>query len=222
MPDKFLPDGDESFGVRDNLAFESLAVTPDRKFLYTASENALAQDGPISDLGQESLSRILRYSLSLAQSLEEFVYVTGGVPVAPDPPDAFSDNGLVELVALDNDGTLLALERSFAVGVGNTIRLYEVLTQGATDVSGINDLFDEGTGVPVGFNPVDKRLLIDFADLDLAPDNVEGMTLGPRLSDGRQTLILVSDNNFNPNQVTQFIVLALHCDNNLWATVDRV
>ncbi len=130
VPDKFLPDGSAPFGVRDNLAFESLAVTPNRKFIYTASENALAQDGPITDVDQESLSRILRYSLSPAQPLEEFVYVTGAVPAASDPPGAFSDNGLVELVALDNDGTLLALERSFAVGVGNTIRLYEVLTPG--------------------------------------------------------------------------------------------
>jgi 3-phytase/alkaline phosphatase D len=141
--------------------------------------------------------------------VEEFGYFTGAIPAAPDPIDAFSDNGLVELAALDNEGTLLALERSFAVGVGNTIRLYEVLTQEATDLSSIDDLFDEDTGVPVDYSPVEKRLLVDFADLGLTPDNVEGMTLGPRLSDGRQALVLVSDNNFNPDQVTQFIVLAL-------------
>ena len=45
--------------------------------------------------------------------------------------------------------------------------------------------------------------------MDLTPDNVEGRTLGPELSDGRQTLILVSDNNFNLSQVTQLIALAL-------------
>lgn len=209
VPDKFVPDSEESFGVRDNLAFESLGITPGRESLYTASENALAQDGPISDLDQESLSRIIRYSLSRFQPMEEFVYATGAIPAAPNPPEAFSDNGLVELVALDNNGTLLALERSFAVGVGNTIRLYEVLTTGATDVSGIDDLFDEDTGTPVDFIPVDKRLLVDFGDMGLTPDNVEGMTLGPILPDGRRTLILVSDNNFNADQVTQFIVLAL-------------
>jgi len=209
LPDKFLPDGEEIFGVRDNLAFESLTITPDQQFLYTASESALAQDGPVSDLERESPSRILRYSLDRAQPAEEVVYVTGAIPAAPDPLDAFSDNGLVELAALDNDGTLLALERSFAVGVGNTIRLYEVLAQGATEVSGIDDLFDEDTGQPVDYDPVERHLLVDFADMGLTPDNVEGMTLGPRLSDGRPTLILVSDNNFNADQVTQFIVLAL-------------
>ena len=37
------------------------------------------------------------------------------------------------------------------------------------------------------------------------------MTLGPRLPDGRQSLLLVSDNNFttNPPQVTQFLLFAL-------------
>ena len=48
--------------------------------------------------------------------------------------------------------------------------------------------------------------------MDLTPGNMEGMTLGPELSDGHQTLILVSDNNFNPSQVTQFIALALQIE----------
>jgi 3-phytase len=40
-------------------------------------------------------------------------------------------------------------------------------------------------------------------------DNIEGMTFGPPLADGRQALVIVSDNNFLPSQFTQFIVLAL-------------
>ena len=35
------------------------------------------------------------------------------------------------------------------------------------------------------------------------------MTFGPPLPDGRQTLVIVSDNNFSAGQFTQFIVLAL-------------
>jgi len=35
------------------------------------------------------------------------------------------------------------------------------------------------------------------------------MTFGPNLADGRQTLVMVSDNNFNPGQFTQFVLLAL-------------
>jgi len=39
VPDKFLPDGTETFGVRDNLAFESLTSSPNMRYLITATEN---------------------------------------------------------------------------------------------------------------------------------------------------------------------------------------
>ena len=125
-----------------------------------------------------------------------------------------AEAGLVDLAGLDNTGTLLALERSFTPDVGNTITLFEARTQAATDVSRISDLFDENTETPVPFVPVDKQELVVFSPdpsvkMPFIPDNVEGMTLGPVLPDGRQTLILVSDNNFNTEQVTQFIALAL-------------
>jgi 3-phytase/alkaline phosphatase D len=207
VPDKFLPDGEQTWGVRDNLAFEPLTVSPDRRYLYTAVENALVQDGPKSTLVDETLSRVLRYKMSPGRPGSEFVFVTSAIPKPPDPAGGFADNGLVELAALDNAGTLLALERSFAVGVGNTVKLFETSTQGATDVSGIDALWDDGA--PVSFDPMPKRLVVDFEDLDISPDNLEGMTLGPMLPDGRYTLFVVSDNNFNPSQTTQFIALAL-------------
>jgi hypothetical protein len=34
------------------------------------------------------------------------------------------------------------------------------------------------------------------------------MSWGPPLPDGRRVLLLVSDNNFNPAEVTQFIALS--------------
>ena len=35
------------------------------------------------------------------------------------------------------------------------------------------------------------------------------MTFGPKLPDGRQSLILVSDNNFAATQFTQFLLFAV-------------
>lgn len=206
VPDKFLPDGTGSFGVRSNLAFESLTSTPDQKYLYTATENALVQDGPRSTLTDTSPSRVLEYSLAGKRPGAEYVYVVEKIPTPPVPPGAFADNGLVELQALDNAGTFLAMERSFAVGVGNTVRLFETSTEGATDVSGISTL----AGSELSMS---KSLVADFeADLGVDPDNLEGMTLGPTLPDGRMVLIVVSDNNFNPAQTTQFIALALELE----------
>ena len=207
IPEKFLPDGTLSRGVRPNLGFESLNVTPDQKTLVTASEGALAQDGPAANLGQSSFARVLEYRLSSGQPGSEYVYVVNPVAEIPVPADQFRVNGLVELLPLDNLGTMLALERSFSVGAeggGNTIWLYEIETQGATDVSGKFSLLNEA------FTPVTKRLILNVeSDLGIEPDNIEGMTFGPALPDGRLPLILVSDNNFAATQSTQFIVLAV-------------
>ncbi|TVQ07718.1 MAG: endonuclease/exonuclease/phosphatase, partial [Leptolyngbya sp. DLM2.Bin27] len=54
-----------------------------------------------------------------------------------------------------------------------------------------------------------KQLVLDFADTPLAVDNLEGMTLGPRLPDGSQSLIVVSDNNFEGDRATQLLLLRL-------------
>lgn len=206
IPEKFLPDG-LTQGVRLNLGFESLNVTPDRRTLVTASEGALVQDGPAANLGQSSFARILQYRLSSGKPGNEYVYVVNPVAEMPDPADAFRVNGLVELLPLDNAGTMLALERSFSVGAeggGNTIWLYEIRTQEATDVSGEFSLLNES------FTPVTKRLILNVEeDLGIEPDNIEGMAFGPALPDGRLPLILVSDNNFAATQTTQFIVLAI-------------
>ncbi len=205
VPEKFLPTEDESTGIRNNQAFESLTITPDQRTLYTATENALNQDGPRSSLTEESPIRILSYDLTTGEPAEEFLYISDTIPVPPVPEDSFADNGLVELLALDNAGTLLALERSFAVGVGNNLRLYEVDLQGTSDISNIDSVADNDL-----IRTADKRLLLDFGDLGIRLDNSEALVFGPELADGRQSLFVVSDNNFNAGaQITQFLAFAL-------------
>ena len=64
-----------------------------------------------------------------------------------------------------------------------------------------------------GYTPVAKQRVVDFGELGstlgIAPDNLEGMAFGPQLPDGRQVLMVVSDNNFNPEQTTQLWALAI-------------
>jgi hypothetical protein len=207
VPGKFLPDEAGTTGIRINLAFESLTATPDRSKLFTATEGALRQDGPAADVDRPSLARLLQYDLRTKRPEAEFVYVVDPVAEVPDPPDASRFNGLVELLALDDDGTLLALEKSFSVGRGNTVVLYEISTDEATDVADEETLFPDGS--ILDFDPVSKRFLTDFVDLGVIPDNLEGLAFGPALPDGRLPLIVVSDNNFNPARETQFVLLAV-------------
>ena len=92
------------------------------------------------------------------------------------------------------------------MGAGNTIRIYRVALPGATDVSGVADIDSVA-----GLRPARKTLLLELpATVGGQPlDNVEGMTRGPRLPDGRQSVLLVSDNNFTAGQASQVLLLAL-------------
>jgi hypothetical protein len=211
VDEKYFPTQDGTTGIRNNLAFESLTITPDGHYLYTATENALVQDGPASSIDQASPSRIIKYDRLTGTAIAEYLYQVEQVPDAPIPEGSFATNGLVELLAIDDNGTLLALERAFSNGVGNTVKLYEIQTQDAMDVSGLDTLYDSSGNPLFEANaPVSKRLLVDFeADLGIVPDNLEGIALGPILADGRQSVIVVSDNNFSDTQTTQFIALAL-------------
>ncbi|MDJ0745337.1 MAG: phytase [Xenococcaceae cyanobacterium MO_167.B27] len=212
VPDKFLPTVDRSSGIQNNQAFESLTITPDQKYLFTATENALFQDGSRSSLEAGSPVRILQYDLETGEVVGEFLYETDAIPVPPDPADSFADNGLVELLAIDNTGTLLALERSFAVGVGNNIRLYEINLQGATNISSVEGLLNEEGEITDVDAIVSKRLLVDFSDLGITLDNSEAVSFGETLPDGRQSIIVASDNNFSDAQATQFLAFAVDID----------
>jgi hypothetical protein len=203
IPPKFLPGNDQ--GIRNNLAFESLTLSPQERFLYTATESALVQDGEPADLTQGTPVRILQYNLATAETPREFYYQTERVLTEPNYPDGFIIHGLVELLAWD-ETRLLSLERGFTEDVGTTVLLYEVSLEGATDIQKIESLKNSGNRQ---IQPVQKRLLLDLRTLDIPLDNLEGMTFGPDLPDGRRSLILVSDNNFNPLQVTQFLMFAI-------------
>ena len=193
VPRAFLVTADQSSGTRPNLGFESAGVPANGRFAFVANENALFQDGPAATVAGGSPARILRYNLKSGRVDRQWTYNTDPVAQPPVPATQFSVNGLVELLPLNNE-FLIAMERSFSVGApgtGNTIKLYEVALPGAEN------------------RPVRKQLLLDLDELGIPLDNVEGMTFGPRLRDGRRSVVLVSDNNFAATQFTQFLLFAL-------------
>jgi 3-phytase/alkaline phosphatase D len=203
VPAFFLPTADGSSGIRNNLAFESAGVAPNGRFFFTGTEGALFQDGPAASLTGGSPARLLRYNLRTGKLDRQFVYPVEPIAEPPVPAGQFAVNGLVELLPLDNH-TLLAMERSFSVGAGNTIRLYRIGDRRATDVKELPSL----GGLLDRIRPMEKSLLLDLDVLGITLDNVEGMAFGPDLPDGRRSLVLVSDNNFSPLAFTQFLAFA--------------
>ena len=203
-------------GIVNNLAFESLTFSTDGRTLYTATENALAQDGPAASVSGGSRSRILSFDVATGQAGAEYAYDVSPVAIAPNPAGAFATNGLTDLLAI-GDRQFIGIERSFAIGAqtpgtpvtGNTIRLFHIDARNATDISGREGIAGDDTVVAAT-----KELLLDLSDLRnddgsaLALDNIEGLTLGPVVN-GKQTLMLVSDNNFSGTQFTQFVALQI-------------
>jgi 3-phytase len=201
VPDQFLLGPGK--GVRQNLGFETAAFS--KKNLWTGSEGALTQDGPAASLTERSPARLLRYD-KRGRPDEQYLYFTETIAEPPVPATNFAVNGLVELLPLDKD-SFIAMERSFSVGApgtGNKIKLFRVELKHADDISGFSSL----AGLFGVIDPVQKTLLLNLDVLGLPLDNVEGMTFGPKLRDGRRTLLLVSDNNFAPAQFTQFLLFA--------------
>ncbi len=194
LPAHVLPSA--AAGVRHNLAFESLAIAEGK--LYVGTENALVQDGPEADLDQPSPARILVFDAASGRRLAEHAYVVDAVAVPPPLPGLFRTNGLVEL--LDGAGMLLALERAYTMGVGNSVKIYRL------DLAGASDVGDRPALAGTRFTPVAKTLLLDLGRLGVPLDNLEGMSWGPRLPNGRRSLVLVADNNFSASQAMQFLL----------------
>ena len=201
IPADLVPAADGTSGIRDNLALEPATITPDGGGL-TGTEGSLVQDGPVSTTEAGSTDRIIRYDPA-GEPVAQYAYPLGPIPDAPVPADAFAVTGLVELAAT-SDEAAYALERSFSTGVGNAVSLYRIDLSGATDVTG-RSLADGADAVV----PVAKELVLDLGTLGITLDNLEGMTLGPVLPDGRPSLVLVADDNFSNTQVNQVLVLAL-------------
>ncbi|MFL6235781.1 MAG: esterase-like activity of phytase family protein [Thermoanaerobaculia bacterium] len=199
VPDLFL--AGRGRGIRSNLGFESLTLAPGGDVLWTANERALQQDAP-EDLARPSPVRLLRYERRDGGFVPGAQFVYQVDPLRQKAGGGFQTRGLSDLLALPG-GDLLALEREYVEGRGLAIQVFRISLAGATDVSGLESLTGQS------WTPARKTLVYDFARSGLVPDNIEGMAFGPRLPDGSRTLVLVSDNNFNPLEKTQIVALRL-------------
>lgn len=219
VPDVFLPDSAShpARGVRDNMAFESAAATPDGLRLFTGTEGPLVQDDEARVFGRPARGRLLEFARADPgapwQARRQFVYPFDPIPMPAGfgPSQLFA--GLVDLLVLD-DTRLLALERAYIEEHGsgrsvNLITLHRITLDDADDLAGAASLEERP-----GARPVRKERLLDLADLAgaLGPDlaqleNFEAACPGPRLEDGSPSLVLISDDNFNARQVTAIVVL---------------
>ncbi len=208
IPARYVPDTESKRGVRDNLAFEGMTLSPTGTLpasgeplrLFAVSESALMQDKEVSKVGKDgkipgAKSRWLHYLISdRPEVISEHMYQLD------PPPLGALEHGIPEIQAIDTSGHFLTIERSLAL-TGFHVKLFQTTAAGATDTSRIASFKGNTT-----IQPMKKQLAFDLDQLGIDLDNLEGMALGGRLPDGSQTLLLVSDNNFTDRQITQFLL----------------
>jgi hypothetical protein len=220
IPDQYIPRNDPKskdkkkptrLGIQNNMGFESLTLSANAARLpatepyrlFTAIENALEQDKN-PDLDAEAIAgdnvRFMHYSMQDQQInlIAEYLYPLESKPIGSDK------FGLAEMLSLDGAGRFLGLERSFGL-TGFSIQLFQTVFAGSKDTSMLPSI----QGLDTVVKPAQKELVANLEKFDLVLDNLEGMTLGPRLPDGSQSLIMVSDDNFNKLQKTQILVFRI-------------
>ncbi|MEM9808358.1 MAG: esterase-like activity of phytase family protein, partial [Cyanobacteria bacterium P01_D01_bin.56] len=212
LPDRYLfgPDSETSKeqtqGIQENIGFEALTISapggPYEPFrIFAATEGPLYQD---LDLDPEIpfKNRWLHYLIDGAAGTGQSTLLSEHWYAMDAAPLGAVVNGLSEILSIDVGGHFLALERAFGLQ-GLSVKLYQLATGVATDTSAIATLKGDISSI----TPIRKQLIADLTPLE--PDNLEAMTLGPQLKDGSQSLILVSDNNFDSRQETQVWLLKL-------------
>lgn len=203
-PFMFSVSAAQTQGSRMNLSYEAMSFAADGKSLWVAMEGPVYADGAPATATSGALSRITRHDLS-GGMMAQYAYPIEAVPGAT-PSSGAAENSVSEILAIDNR-RLLVLERAVVQAApGQPIqfqaRIYEIDTEGATDVSRLASLSG------AAFKPVKKRLVLDLTTLGIKVDCIEGMAWGPRLANGRHSIVLVSDDNFDAfgaGQVTQLL-----------------
>jgi hypothetical protein len=187
----------QPLGPRSNRSIEGLSFTPLAHALWISLETPLEQDGqPASTLSGADV-RLTRLDWPNG-TVSQYVYATEAAHA--HAAGESSDNGISEILAL-TERELLVLERSGIRGIDGQFRfhtrLYCADTNGATDVASLGSLAGEA------YQKSGKELLVDFDNVDAG--NLEAMSWGPRLKNGRRSLVLASDNNFFNGVATQLL-----------------
>lgn len=192
-----------TIGRASNRGLECLALSQDGKRLAGLMQGPLIQDGKFTEDGKilGNNCRLLMNEPSTGFT-HEYIYQM-----------ADTANGNSEILACGQD-QYLVLERDSRSGRDAAYRrLVRIDLTNATDVAGIESISEDRLAASI--TPAARYDFLDFLDpkFQLAgpdmPEKIEGLSFGPRLRDGRQTLLVATDNDFDSESPSQIWVFAL-------------
>ena len=177
----------------DNYGFESLAYNRNTHLYWTTTESTLTTDGiqATSTNGAQNMLRLQSFGEDL-KPLKQYAYLMDA-PTASSSASNYA-MGVSEMTALD-DGRLIVLEREFFVppsklGAYVNCKFYVVNPEDGTPISDTDSL-NMASPFLKKTELYENKTSLTLFSYHIA--NYEGMCLGPKLKDGSQTLLLVSD-----------------------------
>lgn len=192
LPEECLPEsaGQQAKGIQNNRGPEGLTSSEDSRRIFVAIESPLLQDRAT----HANQIRIIQYEMPEAWIIKptaHFFY-----PVEAAAPEAIlSERGVSDLFWL-KEGELLVMERALEVSTKSF----------GYDVK----LFQTKLGEPGSV--LKKEQVLDFKIVHERVSNFEALAWGPALSDGRKTLLVASDNNFQKGESTEFWLFAFEAE----------
>ena len=189
---------------QSNRGIESLAISPDERFLYVMMQSPLANPDTAA-FRKARNTRLLKIERTSMQIVAEFVYVMDNPKsFRRDPSDSPSDPRISEILAIGPD-KLIVLERT-----EQTTKLYETDLAAATNILGTpwDDIQTEPTLEQIdvadaAITPASKKLRFDSADFPSVVGKTEGLA---RL--GNNEIALINDDDFGITGAhTQIVVI---------------
>lgn len=204
----------EKNGPRNNGVFEGLSHSADGKGIWAATEFPLRQDGPSPKIfGTYSPVRFTYFDREDKTAKRQFLYPPDRIRKIPLLP--YGLNGVSAILEYQKD-RFLVLERGFSAGYGRHGMRVLLYVADAGEAGSSLDISDLGSRKEERPAMANKKLLLDFNSIrkklsGRIIDNLEGLAIGPRLENGNQSLLVISDNNFNSvlKQKNQIILLEL-------------
>ncbi|MBL8839489.1 MAG: esterase-like activity of phytase family protein [Alphaproteobacteria bacterium] len=187
-----------------NRGIESMAVSPDERFLYFIMQNPLANPDAAA-YRQARNARLFKIERATMRVVGEYVYTLDDPrSFRRDPSERQNDPRISELMAVGTD-RLIVLERT-----EQTTKLYEIDLAAATNIAGTpwddpatRPTLEQSDVRAVAIAAVPKTLRFDTAEFPQIAGKTEGMAL---LGDG--TLAIVNDDDFGiAGGRTQIVVL---------------
>ncbi len=197
---------------KHNAAFESSTKSYDKKGFWVAMEAPIDADGEEPTFHKtQSPIRITYFDKLIKKATKQFAYQLEKI----DKPakGKVNLNGVTAILEY-KENSFFVIERIYQSGYGsygNTVRIFKAtIEKESTNTLEIQSLKEQA------YVSLKKELLLDFNTVqdqltDKIIDNIEGITLGPKLSNGNRSIILVSDDNFQVygKQLNQFLLLEI-------------